>query len=95
MKYYAEITLNNKPKNKAEEDCQLIALDFHKKLIVSEQVRDSAVRFIQSAVKHTNTKHYRCSDVLVGSFNHDNLTITIGENLQITFKQITSEITSI
>ncbi len=95
MKFYAEITLNNQPKNKAEEDCQLIALDFHKKLIASQQVRDDVCRFIQSAVKHINIKHYRCKDVHVGALNYENLTVTIGESLQLTFKKITSELTSI
>ncbi len=96
MKYYAEITLYNQPKNKAEEECQKLAIGYNKTLLLSQKVRDDLYKFLEVAVKHINIKHYRCGDVAIRTHKHgDSLTLTFAESTQLTFKAVSSELSTI
>ena len=96
MKYYAEITLNNQPKNKAEEDCQLLAILYNQALIPTNQLKDELYEHLRNEVKTINLKHRRCKDVHIGSYHHGkNMTVTLGETTQLTFKAVLAELETI
>lgn len=69
MKYYAEITLNNKPKNKAEEACQNLAIGYNHFLINSELDKQELVKELKHQVAKINRDNHRCGDVPVSTWS--------------------------
>jgi len=69
MKYYVEITVNNKPKNKAEEACQNLAISYNHFLINSEKGKEELVKELKHQVIKINRECRRCGDVPVSTWS--------------------------
>lgn len=107
MKYYAEITANNKPKNKAEEACQDLAIGYNHFLIHSENDAKELVKELKHQVAKINREHRRCGDVPVSTWSGllsfktpDGIegqyhNINFGESTTLTLKPVKQELKSI
>ncbi len=93
MKFYAEITVNLKPKNKAEEACQNMAKNYNRALIGSKEIRDVLINDFKRTVDKINKDNRRCGDVKISHWTHeDEKTVAFGDSTHITFKKIVTEI---
>ncbi|MBI9065429.1 MAG: hypothetical protein JEZ14_25820 [Marinilabiliaceae bacterium] len=94
MKFYAEITQDNQPKNKAEKAGSELLKTLHKALIPSEEVRDRLIEDMRAVIPQINKENLRCGDI--GSCVYrvpetDLITFSIGFCTTISFKPITQE----
>jgi hypothetical protein len=94
MKYFAEITQNNQPKNKAETAAKELAHLFDQTLAISDAAKNDAILHIRNEIKKINHEHRRCGDVNVSQwidpiYNHINL--VIGGCTTLTFKRVKEE----
>ncbi len=93
MKFFAEITQDNQPKNKAEKAGSELLFNINKALIPSEAVRDQLIDDIKEKVTAINKEYPRCGDVGTDIYkvSEADISFRIGFCTTISFKPIIQE----
>jgi len=100
MKFFAEITSSNQPKNKAEEACQKLVAKYHKALATDETTRDDIIAAIEKGIESINSEYKRCGDVHTDKRSYDwmpesesngEISLYIGTCTIITFRNVLNE----